>query len=239
MAGPVVWITRTPDGAKGTAKAIAALGGEAVLAPVLKVVTLKPLIDPHSFDAVILTSRNGLSAFAALVTRRSITAWCVGEATAEAARAAKFQSVMSAAGDVDALKQLIIDTADKASRLFYAAPKEPAGDLGGELRAAGFLVREAAVYETRPVMPSLAPADMGRMTHVLVHSAKAGRAIAAVLRAHLERFNLARLIFICLSEGAWAGVEHGLAGDKNVTAERLIRRISPFPDEASMLKLID
>ena len=235
---PVVWITRTPDGAKSTARAIAALGGEAILAPVLKVVALKPLIDPHSFDAVILTSRNGLSAFTGLCTRRSITAWCVGEATAEGARAAKFQRVISADGDVTALRQLILDTADRASRLFYAAPKEPAGDLGGDLRAAGFMVREAAVYETRPITPNLSAADMGRMTHVLVHSAKAGRGVATVIRAQPDRFALGRLIFVCLSQGAWAAVEHGLADDKNVTAGQLIHRISPFPDEASMLKLI-
>lgn len=239
MTKPVVWVTRTPDGAKGTARAITALGGEPILAPVLKVVVLKPIIDPHSFDAVILTSRNGLNAFTNLVQRRSITAWCVGEATADAARAAKFQTVLSASGDVTALKQLILDTADKASRLFYAAPKEPAGDLGGELREAGFLVREAAVYETRPVTPVLSPADMGRMTHVLVHSAKAGRGVAAVIAANHSRFALDRLVLVCLSQGAWGGVEHGLAGDKNISAERLIRRISPFPDEASMLKLID
>lgn len=239
MVHPVVWITRTPDGAKGTARAVAALGGEAIVAPVLKVVPLKPIFDPHSFDAVILTSRNGLNAFTALCTRRSITAWCVGETTAEAARAAKFQTVISASGDVQALQQLILDTADKASRLFYAAPKEPAGDLGGALRQAGFLVREAAVYETRTVTPTLSPVEMGRINHVLVHSAKAGRGVAAVLRAHPTAFTLNRLAFVCLSEGAWMGVGHGLAGDKNVTAGQLIRRISPFPDEASMLKLID
>ena len=244
MTKPVVWITRTPDGARGTAKAIQALGGEPILAPVLKVVPLKPIIDPHSFDAVILTSRNGLNAFHAIVGRRSITAWCVGEATAEAARAANYQSVVVANGDVEALTRLIIATADQHTRLFYAAPKEPAGDLAGDLRQAGFLVREAAVYETRPMLPTLHPADMARMTHVLIHSAKAGRAVAAVLKAQRDRFPLDKMCFVCISESAWGGLEHALEqgraeDEKNISPSRLIRRISPFPDEASMLKLID
>ncbi|ESQ90317.1 hypothetical protein ABAC460_09185 [Asticcacaulis sp. AC460] len=240
MTKPVVWITRTPDGAGGTAKAIQALGGDAILAPVLKVVPLKPIIDPHSFDAVILTSRNGLAAFGAIVARRSITAWCVGEATAEAARAAKYQNVVAAEGDVDALARLIIATADQHTRLIYAAPKEPAGDLAAVLRQAGFLVREAAVYETKPVMPVIHPADMARLTHVLVHSAKAGRAVAAMLRGHRDRFALDRLTFVCISDAAWHGLENALnEGEKNIDPARLIRRISPFPDEASMLKLID
>ncbi|EGF92915.1 uroporphyrinogen-III synthase HemD family protein [Asticcacaulis biprosthecium C19] len=240
MTQPVVWITRTPDGARSTAKAIQALGGDAILAPVLKVVPLKPIIDPHSFDAVILTSRNGLAAFGAIVARRSITAWCVGEATAEAARAARYQTVISADGDVDALTKLIIETADQHTRLLYAAPREPAGDLAGDLAKAGFLVREAAVYETRPVMPVLHPADMARLTYVLVHSAKAGRAVAAMLKAHRDRFVLDQLTFVCISDSAWHGLEQALnEGEKNIDAARLIRRISPFPDEASMLKQID
>ncbi|ESQ75969.1 uroporphyrinogen-III synthase [Asticcacaulis sp. AC402] len=240
MTRPVVWITRTPDGAKSTARAVQARGGEAILAPVLRVVPLKPIIDPHSFDAVILTSRNGLAAFSAIVGRRSITAWCVGEATAEAARTARYQNVVAADGDTDALAKLIIATADRHSRLFYAAPREPAGDLAGELRKAGFPVSEAAVYETRPVMPVLLPTDMARMTHVLVHSAKAGRVIGAMLKAHRDRFDLDRLCFVCISDSAWHGLEHALnEGEKNIDPSRLIRRISPFPDEASMLKQLD
>lgn len=239
MRKPVVWITRTSDGAKATADAVTAMGGEAILAPVLKAVPLKPIIDPHSFDAVILTSRNGLTAFRALVSRRSITAWCVGDATAQAAREAGYQTVLSAQGDAEALIRLIIDQADPHGRLLYAAPAEPSSDIAGQLRQAGFVVSEVAVYETRPVVPAISAGDMARLSHVLIHSAKAGRAVAAVLAAHPQRFSQGQLCFICMSQAAWHGLEQGLAGETLITPGLLNRRISPFPDEASMLRLID
>ncbi len=237
---PVVWITRTPDGAKATARAIEALGCEAVIAPVLKVVQLKPMIDPHSFGALIFTSRNGVAAFCAVCNRRAVAAYCVGDATAEAARARKFRKVISAHGDIDALHALLQAEADRAPRLLYAAPKEPAAPLTRQLRDDGFLVSEAAVYETRDALPALSAAEMARITHILVHSPKAGRAIAKVLLAHHDKLLFQNLDFVCISEVAWQAVAGALAaGGRNIAADALHHRISPFPDEASMLKLLD
>ena len=239
MTRPTVWITRTPEGAKATARAVEAMGYDALLAPVLKVIQLKPVIDPHSFGAVIFTSRNGLAAFCAVCNRRSITAYCVGDATAEGARARKFRQVISAHGDIDALHDLLKAEADRATRLLYAAPKEPAAHLTSALRADGFLVNEVAVYETREIQPALSPAELGRIRHVLVHSPKAGRAAAKTLTAHHDKIAFKNLTFVCISEAAWQAVAGGLAaGGVDMAAGAPSHLIAAFPDEASMLKLL-
>lgn len=240
-SGFVVWVTRTAEGAKGTARAVTELGHEAIVAPVLSARPLSPIIDSHSFDSVIVTSRNGVNAFANVCSRRALTVYCVGDATAEAARAKKFQHVISAQGDSEALHALIRDSVDKGTRLLYASAREPATNLTQALRADGFNVRTAAVYDTQDVIAKLTPADMARITHVLIHSPKAGRAIARTLIAHHGKFACDKLSIICISEAAWQGLETALAGvaGGNNLAERLHPRISPFPDEASMLKLID
>lgn len=239
----LVWVTRTPEGARRTARAIETLGFRTLVAPVLKIQTLKPIIDPHSFDAVIFTSRNGLNAFSTLCSRRALTAWCVGDATAAAAREKGFQQVISAAGDGKALVALIRQMGDRHSRLFYAAPAEPASALGKALRAEGFQVSEAAVYETQSLVPRLNPADLPRISHILVQSPKAGRAIAEAVIAYHDKLCFPNLCFICISEAAWQGVETGLrksvAPDIRTTIETgLDRRIADTPDEAAMLRLL-
>ncbi len=241
---PLVWVTRITEGARRTARAIEALGYQTVVAPVLKIQTLKPIIDPHSFDAVIFTSRNGLNAFSALCSRRALTVWCVGDSTAVAAREKGFQQVISAGADGKALIELIRRTADRHSRLFYAAPAEPAAALGKALRADGFQVSEAAVYETQGLVPRLKPDDLMRISHILVQSPKAGRAIAEALIAYHDKLCFPNLRFICISEAAWQGVETGLrksvAPEIRATIETgLDRRIAVTPDEAAMLRLLE
>lgn len=239
MTKPIVWITRTPDGARATARAVEALGGEPVVAPVLKVVQLRPAIDPHSFGALVFTSRNGVAAFSAICNRRSVAAYCVGDATAEAARAKKFGKVLSAHGDIDALHDLLQREASRATRLLYAAPKEPAAPLTQLLRDDGFLVNEVAVYETRETLPSLSAGELSRVSHVLVHSPKAGRAVARVLLAHHDKLLFQNLTFICISEVAWQAVAGALAAGGNpIATDALHHRISPVPDESSMLQLL-
>ena len=237
----VVWITRTAEAAKGTARAVTELGHEAIIAPVLAAAPLSPIIDSHSFDSVIVTSRNGVNAFAAVCSRRALTVYCVGDATAEAARARKFQHVISAEGDSTALRTLIRDSVDKGTRLLYASAREPATNLTQALRSDGFNVQTAAVYDTHEVVAKLSPSDMARISHILIHSPKAGHAVARTLIVHHGKFAFDKLSFICISEAAWQGLETGLAGPNsgNNFSGRGRHRISPFPDEASMLKLID
>lgn len=241
---PLVWVTRTTEGARRTARAVEALGYHTLVAPVLKIQALKPIIDPHSFDGVIFTSRNGLNAFSSLCGRRALTAWCVGDATARAAGEKGFQPVISAGADSKALVALIRQTADRHSRLFYAAPAEPAAALCQVLCADGFQVSEAAVYETQTVVPRLNPADLPRIRDILVQSPKAGRAIAEALIAWHDKLCFPNLRFICISEAAWQGVEAGLRQSavpeiRQAVAAGLDRRIAETPDEAAMLRLLE
>lgn len=234
-ATSLVWITRTAAGAQKTARAVETLGYEALIAPVLRVVPLKPVIDPHSFDAVIFTSRNGVEAFSSLCSRRALIAWCVGDATAAAARQHGFQTVISADGDVDNLIALISRDSDRHSRLLHAAPREPAGDLCQTLHADGFQISEATVYETCPVLPPLSPTELARIRHVLIHSPRGGRAVAQALIADHDKLCFPKLCFICISETAWQGLETTLG---KAMAEGLDRRIANTPDEAAMLRLL-
>ncbi len=228
----VVWVTRTSDGAARTAKAVEAMGHEPIVAPVLAVqpVAADLTVD---FDTVIFTSRNGVERFATQDARRP-AAWCVGDATAEAARAHGFSPVISAGGDAHALFETIRREAGPETRFLYAASREPSAPLTGWMRAQNLIVTEVAVYEVASVAPNLSDDDLGRLTHILIHSARAGRALAQVLRDN-RKFAFTNLCFICISEQAWQGFANAFDTD---LVPRIKRRVAAHPDDAAMLKLI-
>lgn len=133
-----ILLTRPPA---QNARFAAMLGGERVV--------LSPLIVPRYFspklpeaDCVIFTSETAVRAG---VARR---AWCVGDRTAQAARAAGYQAC-SAGGDADALVAAIIAAAERGPML-HLRGRIARGNVAARLVAAGIPASEAIVYELEP-----------------------------------------------------------------------------------------
>jgi uroporphyrinogen-III synthase len=124
---------------------------------------LEPLLDIHYRDlggppdlagvqAVLCTSANGVRAFARLSQERTLPLFAVGEATAARARAEGFCDVHGAGGAVGDLVDLVsTHLRPDAGRMLHVAGSLVAGDLCGDLRARGFWVDRAVLYEARPV----------------------------------------------------------------------------------------
>lgn len=215
-----VWITRTRPGAEATAARLAELGLDSLIDPVLEVRVLPTQVCLDGVDALAFTSRNGAAAFAALSDDRSLPAYAVGEATAQALRALGFGTIRTAGGDAEALATLLAEA--RPGRVLHAAPTEPAADLAVMARGSGVEVRALAVYETRPRRPEAALAARG-LSAVLIHSAKGAE---GVRRQAAER--LADLHVLAISAAAAAP----LAG---CSMKSLC--IAPFPDDPSLSKL--
>lgn len=167
-----VWITRTEPGASRTARAVAALGHEPVVAPVLERRDLAATLPAHA--AVAFTSAAAVEVYARLTPDRSAAIFAVGDATARAALDAGFTAVRSAAGDGRALVELI--AADPPVSLLWPRAAAPAFDLAAALSGI-VAVASVAVYETRAVDPVPAP----DFDAVLIHSPRAARALAESL----------------------------------------------------------
>ena len=215
-----IWITRAEPGAEATAARVRERGHTPLVAPLLAVRMVEdPQIDLSGVRALAFTSANGLRAFAGACADRSLQVFAVGAATAQAAREAGFRRVLSADGDVNALADGI---AARRSEI-GGAVLHPGAALG----RAGVEVRALTLYDTVPVEPTpdqleaLAQADVA-----LVHSAKAGRALAKVLAAHpmpgLKVLGLSKAVLAPLTDTPLAS-----------------RRSAPFPLEAALLNLID
>ncbi len=218
-----VWVTRAEPGAARTADRLTALGFTPITAPLLTLAPLPGALHaapaPAAVAALALTSPNGVEAFAPLIPRfRDHPVFAVGDATAEAARAAGFADVRSAAGDIHALARLITAAAPPGPLLAPGA-REPAGDLPALLpdRPVHRLPVYAA-FETHAPAPELFDA-------VMLHSPRAARALAA----DLPRAASSGRIAICISEAAAAPLR---------PFDLAEIRIAVAPDEPGMLSAL-
>ena len=178
-----VWITRTQPGATATAARVRAMGHDPVVAPLLAVVALGDA--PIALDgvtALAFTSANGVRAFAARSDARSLPVYVVGPGTAAAARAAGFSDICAADGGVEALAALLTGRRIDGV-ILHPGALHPAGDLVGALAKADVSARGIAVYDTiaQPPPPQIL-ARLATLDAILVHSAKAARCLATVLR---------------------------------------------------------
>lgn len=206
-----VWITRAQPGADATAGRVRRLGLEAVVEPLLEVRPIADAaIDLQDVCALAFTSANAVAAFASLRPERNLRVFTVGDATATAARAQRFAAVLSAQGDVTALAAaLALRRRELTGVILYPAAADPAQDLAGALSAVGLNVRQTTLYETVELAPSEALAErLPQIEGVLLHSAKASRALAGFLKRspapHLAAFCLSRQVARPLSRAALA-----------------------------------
>jgi uroporphyrinogen-III synthase len=193
-----VWITRAQPGADATAARVRDLGLEPLVEPLLEVRTLpaEP-VDLDGVGAIAFTSANAVRAFVPRSAACATPVFVVGAATAAAARAAGFEDVRSADGDVRALGELIASRWSASDgEILHPSAAEPAGDLVGALMAAGLSARRLTMYETveRSPSPSLFDVLPG-IRFVLAHSPRGARALAEVL----ERSPAPQLTALCLS----------------------------------------
>ncbi|MBC6442829.1 MAG: uroporphyrinogen-III synthase [Rhodobacteraceae bacterium] len=118
-----------------------------VISPLLHI-CYTPVTIPEGVQAVLFTSANGVRAAGSGCGQ---TALCVGQTTANAAKAAGFDAT-SANGDITDLAALAIQHLNpEAGSLIHIAGRHHAGDLGGILSKAGFSCQRAIGYEARPV----------------------------------------------------------------------------------------
>lgn len=233
-----ILITRPQEDAAALSAALAARGIQTTLEPLLTIQPANsPVIDLDNVQALLFTSANGVRCFAAANPRRDIKVFAVGDNSAAQARELGFDAVESAAGDVDSLAKLVIDRLHpRDGALLHAAGANLAGDLRGQLQAAGFVVNRVVLYDAVPVT-ELSPATvmnlrLGGIDAVALFSPRTGRVFAELWRRaqNGDEAGLGAVTALCLSAAVAAEIRD-LDWQRIVTAEN--------PDREGMLSLID
>ncbi|MFO1113743.1 MAG: uroporphyrinogen-III synthase [Rhodospirillales bacterium] len=227
-----LWMTRTAEDAEASASPVRALGHHVMVEPLMTIERLEgPPLDLTGVQALLATSANGVRAFAARQPERSLPLLAVGDATARAAAAAGFQQVESAAGDVQALAELVRSRLDPAAgALLHIAASKRAGDLAGALSAAGFTCRRAVLYRARAAEALsgelAAMIREGRLDGALVFSPRTAATLARLLRQEKLADAAASMDLYCLSEAvaeaaagiAMAACHHCRLADAGIAA---------------------
>jgi uroporphyrinogen-III synthase len=237
-----ILVTRPlPDG-EATAAALRAKGFEVLLAPMLRFEPVAFQDDRDTqYGAVVVTSANALRAIEARLVDSpllKLPLFAVGEHTAQAARAAGFTKVVSAASDAAGLRERIVAsvkarTVKKTSPLLYLAGADLARDLPGELGDRGFTVITQTAYRMVPItnLPDEVRKAFaaGGVDTVLHYSRRSARAFIEAVRAAGVEISALSLRQCCLSTAIATVVRD--AGASQVV-------VASSPEEGALFKAL-
>lgn len=148
-----ILITRPEPEASATKARLAELGLDAVVAPVLEISATHQLAPLGSYHAALATSANALRLMEPRLRRQLMNTpiFCVGEKTAEAARAQDFHDIRIAEGDGKSLADLVIQEFPHGGHLLYltGTPRKPV--LEDALKAAGLDILAIDLYRAQAV----------------------------------------------------------------------------------------
>jgi len=229
-----VLVTRPPPLAEELAVRLRLEGFDAIAAPLLEYAPLYPKMpDLPSHQALVFTSAHAVRLFAERNAARLHPVFCVGEATADAARAALFLKVFSAKGDSTDAARLIQEKKEscRLQNILHVCGADTAREL--EPLLDGIAVTRLPVYRANPVaaLPPKAAAALkkGRRMAVLVFSARAAANLVRILQKNEFSGASANLDAVCISARA-AAMLHPLPWKS--------LRVALHPDLSSMMEIL-
>ena len=106
----------------------------------------------EDFRGIIFTSSNAIKFLDIKSIDKKIICFCVGNATEKKARSCGFQNVFSADGNVNNLKELILQNYNSSNgKLLYVSGEIISNDLDQQLISEGYNVKRIVNYSAKPV----------------------------------------------------------------------------------------
>jgi uroporphyrinogen-III synthase len=226
-----VIVTRPEEDAATLRRVLESRGHEVIQAPVLSIVARAAgAIAALPWQAIAVTSANGIRALANAHHLKAIPVLTVGPQSLAAARQAGFTRCEAHGGDVDGLVRHIAATlSPSAGPILYPSGAATSGDLGGKLTEAGFHCRRVIVYDAMPATELALSADtLAASEAVFLYSPRSAR----LWRDLVERQGLGAAascpVYLCLSANVAAQLP-----------QHWRRQIAQSAEESAMLALLD
>jgi uroporphyrinogen-III synthase len=224
-------VTRSADDAVRTAEKLVALGHEACLAPVTRIVPTGDAMPSEPYDALIVTSVHAQDALAALDRTKPVFA--VGERTAEGVRAAGFAEITVAEGDAVSLVRLIRATLTPGLTLLHVTARHHKDEPAASLRASGFTILQWEAYEAEAVaaLPDSAVAALrsGQIGAALHYSRRSADLVIRLAGQAGLASSLLAFPHLCLSADVAAPL----------TSAGATALVAGDPSEEALLRLLD
>ena len=148
-----ILLTRPLEDSKELILKFSSLGHKVSHLPVIKVLPVKyDEPDYSQFKGIIFTSSNAIKNLDLNRVDKKIECYCVGSATEKVAKLNGFQNIISAEGNVNNLKELILQNFKPTDgELVYVSGEIIARDLDNELISEGYKVKRIINYKVKPI----------------------------------------------------------------------------------------
>ena len=130
------------------------LGHKITHIPTLKISSAKiDLVDVNQYNAFIFTSANAIRNLKVIKPDKSKLCFCVGAITEKIARMSGYNNTVSAGGNVNALKNLIINSSliNEKSKIAYFCGDYVSYDLDVELKREGIKTNKIVNYTSEKI----------------------------------------------------------------------------------------
>ena len=129
------------------------LGHEISHLPLINIEGLKhKLLNYSEFKGIIFTSSNAIKFLDIKNIDKKIACFCVGSATEKKARSSGFQNVFAADGNVNNLKEFILQNFNSSEgKLLYVSGEIISNNLDRELISNGYTIERVINYRANPI----------------------------------------------------------------------------------------
>jgi len=129
------------------------LGHEISHLPLINIEGLKYEVPNYSeFKGIIFTSSNAIKFLDIKSIDKKLKCFCVGDATEKKARSVGFQNVFAAEGNVNNLKELILQNFNPSGgKLIYISGEIISSDLNKELISSGYTIERLINYRANAI----------------------------------------------------------------------------------------
>jgi uroporphyrinogen-III synthase len=142
-----ILLTRPHDLAVASQQNLLKLGAQSLIIPAIEIKYPDIQITDNNYDVIAITSQHAAVAIQRNAWMKNIQAFAVGEKTKESLMRIGLNNVISSNGDALDLEEAIVQNVKNPSKILYLAGDTVAYNLDGNLKAKGYDVYKAVVYE--------------------------------------------------------------------------------------------
>ena len=183
------------------------LGHKIIHIPTLKIKSANlEKIDIENFNALVFTSSNAVKNLSIKGEKKNIKCFCVGSVTEKIARLNGFTKTISASGNVNALKNLILNTKElkKNDKLAYICGDQITLELDKELGREGFIVKKFINYFSEKIT-SLNDANIDLIKKyppnvIFVYSLRSAESFNSIVANYSLAPMMTQSIVMCISK---------------------------------------
>ena len=148
-----ILLTRPLDDCKELILRFKSLGHKVSHLPVIKIQNVNyDKVNINEFSGIIFTSANAIKNLNTSDINKKINCFCVGSSTDNVAKQNGFQNIFCAEGNVNNLKEVILQNFDNRSGdLLYVSGEIVSSNLDKDLISEGYKVRRIINYSVLPV----------------------------------------------------------------------------------------